>query len=482
MEKSTLVEILRTLSKDELAGFGDFVSSPYFNKKSNVTKLYKALRKFAPGYPAVKITKEEMWKSVFPGKAYNYGIMKNLIYDLNGLAIKFLEIENHTLETVEGDINLLKQYKLRSLKSLFARKLLESRNKLAVSEIDNSTLYYSYLLENIELAFLDYDYHLKTTKYDFSNMNKYLASFYFSSFFYDNINNIQNSLSMDVQLDNGFHLNMIEQYQKFQFRNAYTDTIYFAYKTVFEHYSEDNYYKFKSLFFENYAKFTKNLQYNLAAFLLNFCKNNNYRDRAKFAKEEFVYVRLIIENRLYKHTGLGWLDQYMYIASFVSACRADEMKWGEKFIENYKKELSGDIREQYYCYAQINLNIRKHDYPEALKYFSRCNNVDGRDKLSIRSFGFLIYYELDYYDELKSLADTTSHVIRNDKLFSLEDKIQLKNYIFVVCKLMDYKFNVGKKKNDKDFPAAITKFVTENPIRHKAWVLNKTKELTWKNI
>ena len=54
MEKSTLVEILRTFSKDELTSFGDLAASPYFNKKTNVTKLCKALNKFAPSFPAQK--------------------------------------------------------------------------------------------------------------------------------------------------------------------------------------------------------------------------------------------------------------------------------------------------------------------------------------------------------------------------------------------------------------------------------------------
>ncbi len=50
MHRSSLLEILRTLSKQELAKFEDFVKSPYFNKKENVVKLLLDLKSHAPGF------------------------------------------------------------------------------------------------------------------------------------------------------------------------------------------------------------------------------------------------------------------------------------------------------------------------------------------------------------------------------------------------------------------------------------------------
>ena len=141
MEKSTLVEILRTFSKDELTSFGDLAASPYFNKKTNVTKLCKALNKFAPAFPAEKITKEEMWKLIFPGKKYNYGIMKNLIYDLNKLAVKFIELETYSQKSFDNDLNILDGYRLKNLKSLFIKKAAETRKRLSARQLDNLSYY-----------------------------------------------------------------------------------------------------------------------------------------------------------------------------------------------------------------------------------------------------------------------------------------------------------------------------------------------------
>src|SRR5258706_12075729 len=118
MLKSSLFEIIRTFSKEDLIKFDDFVKSPYHNRNSNVVKLFMAIKKFAPDFKDPKLSKEEVWKKIFPAKEYNYGIMKNLIHDLNKLSLKFLQLQNYLAKEFDSDINLLEQFKLRGLKSL----------------------------------------------------------------------------------------------------------------------------------------------------------------------------------------------------------------------------------------------------------------------------------------------------------------------------------------------------------------------------
>ena len=49
-----------------------------------------------------------MWNNIFPGKAYNYGIMKNLIYDLNKLSESYLSHINFT-SSMSFDRHLIKE-------------------------------------------------------------------------------------------------------------------------------------------------------------------------------------------------------------------------------------------------------------------------------------------------------------------------------------------------------------------------------------
>lgn len=481
MEKSTVIEILRTFSKEELAGFGDFVESPYHNKKSNVVKLYKALRKHSPEFPPEKITKEKMWGAVFPGKAYNYGIIKNHIFDLSILAQKFLELENQKTKPIERDINLLQQYKLRALKSLFSKSIRETKKKFSASLIDNSTFYYGYMLEYTEISFIDYEFLLKSKKTDYySELNRNLSLFYITNQLYHNHNNIQLAFNKHANVDMNLHEKALKTYEETPFKSNYTDILYYAYKAACNLEDTNSYEMVKKLFFENHTSFTRSIQYDIAVCLLNFCRNNASKGNKKFIADEFQYIKLMVEDNLYQNTGFGWMDQYLYMNSVMCACRAGEYDWAEKFIEEKNYELTESIREQYKNYAYTTLNLRRGRFEEALKYLAKCNNVDDGDKLNIRVFEFNAYYELGYYDELKALADTTMHFLRKDKIFSVAEHNAFRNYISAITKLMDYKFNIGDKQKDEGFLRSVLDFINNNKTLNSKWLAQKIDELKTK--
>ena len=264
MKNSTLIEILRTFSKDEMARFDDFTASPYHNKKSNVTKLYRSLKKFAPDFPPEKIAKEEIWKLVFPGKEYNYGIMKNLIYDLNKLAVKFLELEIHSQKTFENDLNQLDSYRLKNLKSLFIKKLAESRETLDASPLDNQTHYRRYMLECSEMSFVDYGYLFPLKEHDYhAEINKSLLLFYCTNQLYHNISSVQYSFNSSAVMDREAHAKLLEIYDGSPYKDPYTEILERSYKALAGPGNKDDYENAKKVFFENYNKCAKDIQYDL---------------------------------------------------------------------------------------------------------------------------------------------------------------------------------------------------------------------------
>lgn len=478
MEKSTVIEILKTFSKEELGQFDDFCSSPYHNKKTNVTKLFKALRKLAPDFPAGKITKEEIWKKVFPGKTYNYGIMKNLIYDLNKLAVKFIELEIYSQKTFEHDINQLDAYKKRDLKQLFIKKTTEARNKLQVSPLDNQTYYKKYLLNCTEMSFLDYTYLYSGNIHSrFDEINDSLLLFCYTNQLYHTVNNIQFSFNVSTKGISAASMQAIEMYENSPGRVPYADILFYACKAFLGPADEAAYEKLKSVFLEHYKKCAGPLQYDLAAMMINFCRNNAQRGNTQFIKDEFFYIELIIANKLYEEATFGWMDQYMFMQAVMGASRVGKYDWAEKFIEDHHHLLKEDIREQYTNYAYISLNLKRGNYKEALGYIAKLKNVWKGDRLNIKVFELNAYYELGYYDELRSLADTTSHFLKSDKYFTQSDKTSYKNYVTAISWLMDRKCGVGKKQSDANFLDVVTDFINKNPIRNKLWLLQKIDEL-----
>lgn len=475
MEKSTVIEILKTFSKEELAKFGDFVFSPYFNKKSKVTKLYTALKKLATDFPPAMITKEELWKSIFPGKMYNYGIMKNLIYGLNKLAAKFVELEIYSQKPFDNDLNLLDGYRLKNLRSLFIKKSAESRKNLAAQPLDNQSYYWRYMLNCSEMSL--FDYNSRKFSYHFDEINESLTLFYYTNQIYHNINCLGISSSVSLPVDKEAHSRVIEMYENCAYKDPYTDILKFSYLAQSGEGIREDYEKLKRVFFESYKKCTKAVQNDLATFLVNFCIQNAQRGNTQFIKEESIYIKLIIEDELYKADTFVCIDQYIFVKYVDTACREGRFDRAERFIKEHSHELPEDVREQYTKYAYISLNQRQGRFEEALHYISKCRSTDAPDRLNIKMYEFISYYELGYYDQLKALADSTNHMLRTDKFFSTPEKTYNKNYVTAISRLMDYKCKVGSKYKDPGFLPNLTSFITENKMRNKQWLLRKIDEL-----
>ncbi len=90
MYNSSLVEIIKSFSSSDIKRFDEFLNSPFFNKKPTVIKLWDDLKSFYPEFNSKEISKKNTYERIVPGKKYNYGTMKNMIFDLTKLAEIFL--------------------------------------------------------------------------------------------------------------------------------------------------------------------------------------------------------------------------------------------------------------------------------------------------------------------------------------------------------------------------------------------------------
>jgi len=50
MLNSSLIEVLRTFSKNEISRFDEMIHSPYFNKSSTVIKFWSVIKNYSPDF------------------------------------------------------------------------------------------------------------------------------------------------------------------------------------------------------------------------------------------------------------------------------------------------------------------------------------------------------------------------------------------------------------------------------------------------
>ena len=90
MKNNKLIQTLKTFTKDEMKLFEKFVASPYFNKGRNYLPLLNELQKCYPDFENDKLTSENVYKKLYPGRKFNKQVIWNQVSELEKLALEFL--------------------------------------------------------------------------------------------------------------------------------------------------------------------------------------------------------------------------------------------------------------------------------------------------------------------------------------------------------------------------------------------------------
>ncbi len=110
MEKSSIISVLRTFSSQEIKRFGLYLHSPFFNANTNIVKMYDIIKKNYPDFKNNKLTKEFIFKKLYPKEKYNDERMRFLMSELLRHALDFLKYINNNsgFEELHSDINFLR--------------------------------------------------------------------------------------------------------------------------------------------------------------------------------------------------------------------------------------------------------------------------------------------------------------------------------------------------------------------------------------
>ncbi|MBS1519257.1 MAG: hypothetical protein JSS91_14325 [Bacteroidetes bacterium] len=479
MLNSTLLIILRTFREEEIRRFDDFVRSPYFNKNTNVIKLYAIVKKYFPDLKSEYLNREKIWKELFQEKSFNYGIMKNLIYELQKLIEKFLSYSVYEIYGSDQKRNLLENLISKGLDRHFEKNLKTFKSELGKLPDNADNFYYKYLTEAKEQNYLSLRY--KTTEAGFCNpakMNDNLISFFFVNFFTDNYNTLHDSLLYNKKYNMEILESVFEFFNKSPAReNEFVLMNYYTLKTLTDLNDNSSFNELKTLLQKNYKKFKHETVYNFSMALINFCNFNIMKGKAGYIKEQFVLYKFIIENGYYSSLSKNFINPNLYANAVSMAGNLNEFEWAENFISDFKHKLHPLQRDSYFALANVSLNIKKKKFDKALSYLSqfKCTNVI--DKITQKRFQIIIYYESGFINELYSLIDTSKHFISYDKKVTESAKSIFEKFLNFTLKLSHVKTRKQNDKYDKYYLESLINEILASDVSNKIWLLEKAEEL-----
>ena len=143
MRNSKLVHLLQLLTSADQKAFGEFLISPYFNKRAEVARLYEILEKQFLGNKKKDLGEEKVFEMMFADKAFDPNSFRKLKSRLLKLLLEFFTIHNLQDQPAKQFQLLLNELNGRAEEKYFlsyyneAQKVLEKTPSSAEDSFEN---------------------------------------------------------------------------------------------------------------------------------------------------------------------------------------------------------------------------------------------------------------------------------------------------------------------------------------------------------
>lgn len=477
MNNTSLIQLLKTFSKDEIERFGSFVGTEYFNRKSAVTKLWNEIYPFQPEFDSPHMTREYIYTRVFPENDFNYGTLKNLVYELTMLAKKFIELEHYSAKKIECNLNLIEALMERRV-TAFVEKTLAQTGRM-IEESFNESGYYRNKFHHSSLK----QHHLirQDKYYNTSQSSAEGNSYITMGYFIDVFNNNYNQLLIHTELDAGpqesFMKSVLEFYKSVPVVfDSRVRIFYHAIMLIYDG-GRSHFYEMKRLVEENAAKLSHGEKYNFLVALSGYCYTRFEEGDAEFLQDEFIIYRYMIDNGVYSFGPSQNIDGAFYRNTALSALKNNEPDWALQFMKKFRYQLNPAVREHYWLHTLIEYNIRTKQFEQALKHLPRIKHSILIDKIQIKKWELIVNYEMKRFSSLPYIIDSAKHFIYNDDKLNPLKKERLNGFVQLVARLLTLRL---KKESGEDITPDIylLKKETDNlKYGGKFWLYEKLNEM-----
>lgn len=486
MHKSTLIELLRTFSKEELDRFELFLKSPYFNKAANAVRFFSHIRNYSPGFDHVDLKKEIVWESMFPDKTYNYGSMKNLIWLLTKLALKFVTQEYTETRTMSANSIMIGALMKRGANNLLSQKLNELdkfytegslRGKGAVNSIqfyyDLANIYSDKNLFSLsaQLVTPDEKSILRESTYSVcsiliqmtKNFNNLLVSSYGQ-----NSKKINNPVTLIMkELNSGLMDTLMPVIKNISEREYRILNLFMKVNKAQLNPGVPEYYKEIYKDFEECEELLTlsdlKAVVSCRSVLLSFISD----DKINKNTEAMEINKIMIRNKFFESAS-GQLQAFSYYHYISSAFKLNDFEEIKVFSKKYLYGISGDLTENAQSYTNALLSFGEKKFDECLGNISKLNYNYFLMKIEIRALKAKCLYELNDYLLFENENKALYHFLKNNKSLSPEAHDSLKTNFDMIAKL----FRLREKFNRLEYELLKEKIIKSETYRN-SWFAEK---------
>jgi hypothetical protein len=494
MEKSKLIEILKTFDNNEIKRFKDFICSPYFNTSTAVQKLYNILKPYHPEYPPEKITKEKIFGKLYPGKPYNEQVMKNLTSEFIRLSKEFLGQQFYQNgDGIAKSLNIIRHLNSKRLDVLYNK---ERKNLL--SRIYDEIGVDKQLFENLfNLAVEEKSYLISRDKPGEVDQLNCLQGRYKLFSFFVNVFTTIHEMEINANVFNTkYEVDPAGEFIKKNIEAGILDDIlgyinthsvehsqvihiyYYIMKAYTYHENEEYYDTVNRLVLDNLHIFSRTEKHLITNSLLNICINKLKRGSQEAYRKALDIFKIQLKHNIHKISDDEIMTVFKFRNIFFIGLQLKEYAWLETFLNTYINELAADLQENIYNNLFAYLCFYKKQYEKALEHISKVKFDRVILKVDVKNLTLLIYYELGHYESALSMIDSYRHFLSSVKDLSDLHKEGCSYFINSLNQLIKLK----TKFSEHDFVKLKTKVLEKQALSGREWFLEKLGEIEEKNL
>lgn len=477
MYNGKLFLCLDSLTKPEKNRFRDFVHSPFFNKNEDTIRFLDILDKDIEK----KLTKEQVFKALFPKLKYDARKITDQVYYLTRLVEQFLSYQKFSDDPTLQNINLLSECLDRSIEkmALAVSGNIETRFK-ETKFLDYNHYYREYMYQ----AELDrYYVGRENIKRDESLQKKADSLDLF--FIYARLRDCCEMLNRTQIMQSSYRMPMlnyikayVEEYLS-DFEKYPAIGIYYHILLMLQNPETDEH--FRKLIFLLDAKYSFFPDIELRD-MYNYARN--YCIRKINAGDNEFYRPLFEISKKFIETGLIFTGKFItqrdYKNIISGALRIGEYEWAFQFLNEYKSKIVTEHRQNAYSYNLANYYYETKEYAKAVKLLRDVEFTDVYYNLDAKTMLLKIYYEQGEDEAFLALAAAFKNYLNRNRFIN-EQTHEIYNNLLNFTRKTFYLKNMLPYQRKKDFGKKVVelkqKVESVRNIVNSKWLLEEIERL-----
>lgn len=483
MHNNIAIELLKTLDKDELKRFDNFINSPFHNTNKTIVSLFEILKKYAPDYEDKALQRENLFKKLYPGKSFSETSLRTRMSELAELIRKFFIIIRLESSDFDLKLNLIKELKQRNKFKLAEKYTLEELQKLEAKSNEDINYYEKLTLvkELIDIyrtskAMKNYaDYSVKLGDY---LLNSFYREFFATKNEMEYDKEVFNyKIEYDITEEFLKHFN-IREFLKTAEEKNYPNyptlaLFYYMYIARTDYGNEENFHNLKEFALSNHKNLSRMENINIWSALINSINGGLRYIDVKYIREAFELNKFFMSLNILPAEQGGYFYPEKFYNIFTIAATCKEYDYAEQFAEENYKKVPPEAMDNIINLCRGIIKFFKKDYTVSIDYLNKVELNDIVIKIRTRMYYFMNYYETSSFEAANSLLDSFKHFVAENK--DVPDLLvkSIKQWLKYATTITNAKMNM-KKLDYAIYKEA--KDISTN-FWSKSWFIEKMEEL-----